>query len=405
LALALSIVSSAAARASAQALPEENPAETARFHLGPLRFTPSLTVSNLGVDTNVFNEAVHPKQDTVGAVGPAADVWLHLGSSLASGTVSVQYLYFDEYASQRAWNTNNQIKWELPLTRFTPFLEGSYVNSKDRPGYEIDSRARLVSDAFALGTVMRLTPSTQVVVSAKRSRDRFDDGEEYQGINLATTLNRQSDWASLHLRHRLTSLTTFVMRAEEGRDRFDGDTLRDSDSLQIVPGFEMKPSALIAGKVFVGYRSFKPLNPAIAPYRGPVATVDATFTAGATRLGIKVGRDVNYSYQEEQPYYALTDTTLNVTQRITYTWDVTGKVGRQFLDYTPFAPARSLRLTVTTSQADTIREYGGGVGYRFGHMLRLGVDTSYYTRRSNVGPQRDFEGLRIGASVSYGLPQ
>src|SRR5262249_21335666 len=63
----------AAPRASAQAPAAEtqigsvgqiaSPAD-ARFHVGPLGITPTITLSNFGIDNNVFNDADHPQQDT-----------------------------------------------------------------------------------------------------------------------------------------------------------------------------------------------------------------------------------------------------------------------------------------------------------------------------------------------------
>jgi hypothetical protein len=41
------------------ALPD--PEQMGRFHIGFIRYTPSLVLSNLGVDTNVFNELEDPK--------------------------------------------------------------------------------------------------------------------------------------------------------------------------------------------------------------------------------------------------------------------------------------------------------------------------------------------------------
>ena len=42
---------------------------------------------------------------------------------------------------------------------------------------------------------------------------------------------------------------------------------RDSDSVKVLPGFELKPFALIAGTVFVGYRQFNPLDRRVPDYR------------------------------------------------------------------------------------------------------------------------------------------
>jgi len=49
--------------------------------------------------------------------------------------------------------------------------------------------------------------------------------------------------------------------------------------------------------------------------------------------------------------------------------------------------------------------YGAGAGYRIGETLRVGIDVDYYARRSEWQTSREFDGLRVGGSFSYGLQQ
>jgi hypothetical protein len=142
-----------------------DPGDTARFQWGPLRFTPSIAVSSLGMDNNVFNSAVDPKRDTTAAVGPAVNLWLKMGPARLSGKSSGQYLYFKTYDNQRAWNTGEELRIDLPLTHFRPFAAGSYANTRDRPGYEIDSRSRSAINTATVGTELRLTGKTSFIVS------------------------------------------------------------------------------------------------------------------------------------------------------------------------------------------------------------------------------------------------
>src|SRR5207249_3147817 len=107
-------------------------------------------VSNLGVDNNVFNASDNPLSDTTAAVGPAINVWSHAGPVRLSGKSAGQYLYFKTYENQRSWNTNQDLRLELPMARLTPFAAGAYVNTRSRPGYEIDSRARAATNTATL---------------------------------------------------------------------------------------------------------------------------------------------------------------------------------------------------------------------------------------------------------------
>jgi hypothetical protein len=245
----------APSRAVAQEIPDT--VEPGRFRLGPLRFTPSIALTSLGIDDNVFNEDLDPKRDTTAAVGPAVNLWMKLGRSRVTGKASGQYLYFSTYENQRAWNTTDEGRWEVPLSRLTPFVTGIYANTKERPGYEIDSRAHLRSHAVGLGTEFRLSSKTSAVLTATRSDFAFDEGETFLGADLATALNRHSDAEALQLRFKLTSLTTFVAGAEAIQDRFTFGPVRNADST-LLPGFEFKPSALISGKCSSGFDDSTP---------------------------------------------------------------------------------------------------------------------------------------------------
>jgi hypothetical protein len=113
---------------------------------------------------------------------------------------------------------------------------------------------------------------------------------------------------------------------------------------------------------------------------------------------VRVGRDVAFSYEDVNPYYKLTDVALTLTQRLTRSWDVVGRGGRQSLQY------QQLQSSPGNGRTDQGRLYGGGAGYRFGETLRLGLDVNYLVRRS-PDLARQYNGVRVGASVSYGIPQ
>lgn len=380
--------------------PVADPYETTRFRFGPLGVTPSIALSNLGIDDNVFNEAVDPRQDTTAAIGPAAFIVFRAGRSRLSGNALGQYLYFQKYDNQRSWNRTLDGTWRFPLARLTPFVLGAYTNTKERPGFEIDARARRRDQMVGFGSDLRLSAKTIFTVTGKRSWMKYDDTEQFLGVNLGDRLNRHTDTEELQGRFVLTPLTTFVVRAQAVQDRFATSTLRNADSYSVMPGFELRPQALISGEVFVGVRRFTTLSDQLPDYTGLVAAVKATYTVAATRVGVKVARDVDFSFEAAQPYYALTDVGLDVTERITRGWDVVVRGGRQTLAY-----KNAVVVTALPERVDHAWMGGGGLGYRLGPTVRLGLDANYYKRTVDTNGARDYKGLRVGASISYGLPQ
>ena len=177
--------------------------------------------------------------------------------------------------------------------------------------------------------------------------------------------------------------------------------MRDADSWAVVPGFELDPLALISGKVFVGYRHFDTLDRNVPDYSGVVANIEAAYHLHATKLGVKVARDITYSYEQTQPYYVLTDVGLTVTQKITTHWDLTADGSRQWLGYRDVQDGAA----VSSDRVDDSYRAGGGTGYTAGDKVRIGVVVEYYHRVSNQADLRNYNGLRLGGTFTVGLPQ
>jgi hypothetical protein len=88
---------------------------------------------------------------------------------------------------------------------------------------------------------------------------------------------------------------------------------------------------------------------------------------------------------------------LTLTQRVTRSWDILGRVVG-----VAGVSAASIESWRRTNRPGPL--LGGGAGYRFGETLRLGLDVNYLVRRS-PDLARQYNGVRVGASVSYGIPQ
>ncbi len=384
--------------AAAQSTPSD-PSENARFRYGALRFTPFLAITEIGVDTNVFNEALEPQRDTTATLGPGAEYWLRVGRARVSAKSDVQYNWFRDFSNQRSLSTNNEAKLEVPLTRLTPFVDGVFDHGRVRPGYEIDTRAFRTDSGFGGGLDISLTSKTGVRVETHQRRLKYRDDEFFFGNSLQQTLNRRSDSFGVSWRQKLTPLTTFVVLSEYEKERFDFEESRNANGVRVVPGFEFDPFALIGGKVFIGFRSFDTTDPLLPDYQGLVADVEANYRARATRFDVRLQRDVDYSAEEVEPYYLLTDVGLKVTQKVTHQWDVVGNVSWQWLAY---RRVEGGVLDALPSHTDHSRQLGGGVGYLFGNSLRLGVDVAYY-QRTSPATFREYDGLRVGGSFTYGL--
>jgi hypothetical protein len=377
-------------------IPARDPGEDARVHLGPVALTPSIGLTNLGIDSNVFNEVDDPKRDVTFTVAPQLGAWVRAGRTRTEITARADLVYFHHYASERSLDGDVEGRFAVPGNRVTPWIGGGYRSGRQRVGYEIDLRSRRVTSDVDAGVEVRVGGKTRIGVSATRQRTRYDGDAFFLGSSLETTLNRRTDTYGLEYRQSWTVLTTFVAQAETIRERFEFSPVRNSNSLRIQAGLDLEPRALINGRVRVGYRQFDGVAAGLPNYSGLVAAFMTGATIGGrTRLELSGERDVIYSIEQRYPYYVLTGATLSVTPRLTRSWDVQGRVGLQRLAYQPFA------LDELLDRVDRHRLFGGGVGYFLGRDVRIGFNVDRQRRRSPI-QQRDYEGYRVGVSVTYG---
>jgi hypothetical protein len=388
------LVSLAAASAGAQGQ-REDPSVLAAMRFGPLALTPTFAIRDVGVDTNVLGTPESDPEFTMSFV-PGVRAWLQIGRVRLSSETEVEWQYFQKTEDQRSFGVTETAKAEVLLAYLTPYVSGTYDNTKRRQTSEFDARVRQKTTGYAVGAVLYPGARTDVDLHYERLRYRFGE-EVIPGVDLATLLDRDNTATEVRVGYAVTPLTRLVTRVVVEDDRFEQSPVRDSDSWSVLPGLEFKPSAFVSGSAFVGYRNFEMLDPASRDFSGVVAAVDLKYVArDMTKLEVRVVRDVEYSFELDQPIYVDTGWQFRLTQALTYDWDVRGLVAQNRLEYQPNAGI------VAPARRDRVWVYGVGVGRRFGIELRVGVDVTY-TRRESNAPGRGYDGFKFGGSVTYGF--
>ena len=396
--------------ASAQT-PLSPPTDEARLnahaHVGPFYITPALQLKELGVDTNVFNQDGRQKSDFMFNLSPKADVMVALARrALITTTVATDLVWYKEYASERSVDPQALVRGELYMARLTLFAQDEYLNTRQRMNYEVDLRSRHVENNLEAGGEYRLTPKLSFSLSGTRANVRFDADAIYLGTSLQETLNRDTTGFAAAIKHKLTPLTTLSVKGERFTDEFPFSPGRDTDSFRVMPGIEFKPKALVNGFAFVGYRKFTPQEATVLPeFTGLVANLGLSYTLlGATTFGVSYVRDVNYSYEELQPYYVSNAAGVSVREALGPKFDLLASADRAVYAY------RNLQVGVPVAgqapldaREDTTWIYAGSLGYLPGKKTRVGFGASYWKRESTTRAFRDYDGLRFGMSVTYGF--
>jgi hypothetical protein len=375
-----------------------------RVRIGPLSMNPTISLTNLGVDRNVFNEPEdqNPKKDFTATITPATDLWLHAGRTWITGTIREDIVWFQKYASERAVNNAYTVGWRVPLNRVNFNVGGSRRTARERPGFEIDARSQHTATGYnGLAEVQALSKTFFGVTASRQKEDYAQDAVIFGNslnYSLKYELNRVTTDVGLTIRHKVTPLTTITLAGTRSQDRFDFSSLRDSNSTAVTASVSFDPLALIKGSATVGYRNFHPLEPGLEDFKGTTAAVNLSYVAlGTTRFSASITRDVQYSYDINQPYYVQTGVSGSIAQQLFGPFDVIGRAGAAVLAYRDRAGA----LVEISNRVDRNRTYGVGIGYHMGRDLRLGFNVDEDRRISDVS-QRQYRNLRIGTSITYG---
>ena len=395
----VSVVTLLAGAALAQA-PRGGPPESVKMRLGPVFLDPTLSLSNAGVDDNVFNDPKSgaPKSDATFTVTPRTDFWVRFGPSWLSGGVREDLVYYKENAGERSANNTYSLSWNIPLNRITFRPTVEYKNTRERPGFEIDTRA-LRSELLYAGQVeIKWFSKSAVVFKADRYQVAFDPGATFQQINLHDELDRVTTGETVSLEYQVTPLTTIAAHYQIGQDRFKYDVLRNASSSTIGAAVRFDPAALIKGTATVGYHDYRPNDAGTPGYKGMTALVQLSYVLlGSTRLNVNAGRGVQYSYDINQPYFVQTGGSIAIAQQLFGPVDITAVAGWQQLAYQDRVGA----VTVDADRIDHVKAVGGGIGYHLSRDTRIGF-TVEQDRRNSVVADHQYTGLRYGFSVTYG---
>ena len=382
------------ARAEAQTQPPEA-IESMPIHAGPVGLRPSLSVTNAGVDSNVFNSADNPQDDFTATIVPRIVARVRGGPLMFSYGAATDFVYFKDFADEQSVNFASDVRLDANLGHLQPYISTGWVSTKDRLNAELDARAPRTQRTIMGGSRILVASRTTLVFNARRADLDFDKGTEFDGADLAHNLNSRTDSVEGGVQLVLTPLTTLNLTTSVQRDRFDSAPERNANTIRVTPSVQFDPTALIRGTVLVGYRHFDTLDPALADYSGVIAQVLAGYTLlERTKFDVDLSRDVQYSYEDLEPYYLSTGGRLTVTHQLVGPFDIQAFGGRQSLGY---------RTTVGAgeSRTDRVETFGAGAGYRFHSQYRVGFTWEHNRRRSDL-PDRRYKRDRLFASLTYG---
>ncbi len=365
---------------------------------------PSVTLNDVGIDTNIFGTATDPQRDTIGHVRLRAEPSLLVGPVKLEGTAAVGLSYFQRYTDQRSVYTNDSFRLDYRLNRLTLYASDAFLRSRDLFSPELDVRLPRTENTLEAGIDAEITGKTVIGAGVRHGRFTFGADALLPGYDLRDSLTRTEDGLTASLRNALTPLTTLVVVGDVERDRFDYSGYRDGNGMRVMTGLEFKPTALVSGQAYVGYRSRSSSNGTYPNASALVASLDLGYNPWAPiRLGVKIDRDLDHSYFATEQYYIVTTFSGSVTARLARAWEIGATAGRQRLEYGASAlPAFSPTGLDMAPWSEYVNRFGGTLAYRmaFGAVIRFNAD---YIRRDSAIAVRTYDRLRLLSSLTLGF--
>jgi len=372
-----------------------------RFVTGPMVWTPTFQLREAGVDSNVFNTPLNPKQDVSGNASARVNSILTLGLLQASTLGGVEYTYFERYKNQRGLNRNVSTHLEFPVSRFSPDVTVTWNHVKERPNNEIDTRAPRNDLAYTAGIQTKVTSRIDVMATAGMLKTSYETGFTFRDVEIARQLNRKTVSATATMRMALTPLTSLAIDGTASHDEFPFKPESATDNGRIGAHLEFAPDAIIRGSATVGYHQMRPYhrqvaNTAAGAFAGLASSVDLAYTLlSVTRLSGRFARDSSYSINTNQPFYVSTGGGLEILQMLFGPVDLDVRGSREKLNY-PLTEA----VPAYVDLADTL---AGGLSIRAAPQTVVALIYDNTRRRSGRGQEFGYQRRRIYTTVTYGF--
>lgn len=364
-----------------------------------LSVTPSIRIIDMGLDTNVFNEAGRRDPDYTTTVVPRLDVEIETSrfDLRVSGTTGL--VYYQKYASEHAVNPRAELESERRFgSHLALYGEGAYGYSKERSGFEVDARIRRLTRNALAGSRITGRRMRFDVRASHAQIEHEHEGAPFAGAEPAFSLDRATAAATAEFGYRVTPYTWLVLGGDSSSDRFPRSPQRNANSTRAFAGIQLKPRTAIAGDVRVGYRIAEMLGDASPDFSGITARGGISFT-WRDMLALSGGaeRDLDYSFQADRPYFVYDLYEAAIRQAVGRRFDVGGSVSNTTLTYRFFDPA-PVTASVEGQSRSQIRGATISLGLRLTRRSRVGI---YIARWERLG-ERPYQTTRTGVQVTLG---
>lgn len=377
--------------------PPPTPHPFGQLRLGTLSLTPTFKISNIGWDTNVFDISGEERKpaDFTATFDPGLETRITTNRLDIRALTHATFVYYQTYKSEQAINPVIDLTADDRLSsHLSVYVKGLYGYSKERQGYEIDSRPRTLSQDTTFG-VRLANRKTQLDLHGHYSDIAYDENAKFLDVNLARTMNQQVTGGGASLGYALSPYTTVTFGADQNFHRFPLDPVRDMNTTSTSAGVRFDPRAVISGSAAIGYEIATPLSPLTPAFAGITPRGGLTYKLrDMFTLGVGGERSLQNSFYSDRPYYIQTLYEGSTRLALFHHFDIGASLQFTTLDYTTFTDAVG-----SPAQVDKVRMETVNIGVPINRQFRAGCFIQQWRRLSD---ERPYDTQRIGIEMTIG---
>jgi hypothetical protein len=361
--------------------------ESGAIKMGPVNVAPGLTISEMGHDDNVFDEAHNPKEDWLIAATPDIALFTRTRFAQISAYAGTDMQWYKTYESENDLGVLLRGRVDLLLSRVSPFFGGGRTKNRTRPNGEIDTRADQQIDEASGGLAYSVSTHAQVFGAMIRTNVDYLDAFE-DGVSLQQSLSHRTTEYQAGLTTALTPLLGLQLRGNYRQDEFASDPTRNGESRGATAVFTFDAAAVVSGTASIGYQDYTPVDPLVQPFRGITGSGFIVYPfLEIGRFSFGYNRSTEYSFDTAEAYYLENTFRITYTQRLIGQVDLQGQAGQSYFDYGHRAG--------TAERRDRLESYNGNLGYNLRNRTRIAANYEYARRQSPDIADRNYIRRRI----------
>lgn len=391
--------------ASAQSSALEPPDLERYLRWGPLRVRPTVELSQLGYDDNIFADNAQRESDFVTTVGPRLDGLLLVGHrAFVSFRNGVDFTLYRDNTEQNYTDYRNAARITFPWRSIGLFVEGEADRFRERPLDAQDIRAERDENELGVGLIFAPSERTEFELRHGVEQIGYTDPDELPGtpVTIGDRLDRHQSSYGGKLRYRLVGRTALTLETKFDRISFDDDYSRGRDShvRSLLPGVDFGREGTLSGRLGVGLAEVDARDPIFKTVRETVARAEIVYRPNAqVALRLDGSRVPGFSLSDDSVTYLNSEAALEASYYFNRLIGFDLGSRRGTLEF----PGS----TAPTERKDRIQSYHGGLRLRIsenalGRRVEYRLRVTRYRRDSTLDSE-DQSRTTIGVNAVIGF--